>query len=347
MNIPNLAQESKALVYKGMPPDHCCCDGTWRRVPNGEQGVFFLTGGPREPDPANFVALCRSTDEGYSWGEAELVARNPNGAVTLSEVVVYDGVITVYLQMHDGRLQNWQILTTKSADNGRTWSEPEVFEPLPHRGFIRNLFQTSWGSSILPIQFYEVVDDWKASPQKDGTFPHPWNGVLIGETPNGPWTKSQCVQGAKNWAENNVTELSDGRLVMLVRSDGDGILFRSESSDRGATWSTLERTEIPNPGSKFRLFRLRDGRIVFLHNPTSVTKHPNSKNAAQVNRNPLSVWISNDDMQSWSYQRDITDFPGMLAYPDGEVDAEEKFLHFAFDYNRHDVIYWKISIPEA
>ena len=28
-------------------------------------------------------------------------------------------------------------------------------------------------------------------------------------------------------------------------------------------------------------------------------------------------------------------------------DEDERFLHFAFDYNRHDVIYWKIEIPPA
>ena len=52
-------------------------------------------------------------------------------------------------------------------------------------------------------------------------------------------------------------------------------------------------------------------------------------------------------METWGYQRNLTDFPGMLAYPDGELDSDEHFLHFAFDFNRHDVIYWRIEIPPA
>jgi len=65
-----------------------------------------------------------------------------------------------------------------------------------------------------------------------------------------------------------------------------------------------------------------------------------------VNRNPLALWISDDDdAATWSYRRVITDFPAMLAYPDGEIDPEERHLHFAFDYNRHDVIYWQVAIP--
>ena len=51
-------------------------------------------------------------------------------------------------------------------------------------------------------------------------------------------------------------------------------------------------------------------------------------------------------MESWGYQRVLTDFPGHLAYPDGVVDTEEEYLHFAFDYNRHDVIYWGAKMPK-
>jgi len=57
-------------------------------------------------------------------------------------------------------------------------------------------------------------------------------------------------------AENNVVELSDGRLVMLIRADSTGYLKHSESLDRGCSWSMPELTKIPNPGTKFRLHRL-------------------------------------------------------------------------------------------
>ena len=41
----------------------------------------------------------------------------------------------------------------------------------------------------------------------------------------------------------------------------------------------------------------------------------------------------------------LTDFPGMLAYPDGVVDASERYVHFAFDYNRQDMIYCGAKLP--
>lgn len=346
--MPDSPRESKALVYKGHSENHCCCDSTWRRLPNGQQAVFFLTGNQFEPQPGNFVALCRSDDEGETWGPLETVITNHPGGVTLSEVIVHEGMISVCLQIHDGSFDRWRTAVIRSSDNARTWSEPEDFSPLPRRSMIRTLFRTSRGEWLLPYQYYEPVDgNWEASVIRDGSLDRPWNGTLSASTPNGPWTDSQRIRGARGWSEANIAELSDGRLVMLSRSDGAGVLLRSESRDQGRTWSDFERSDIPNPGSKIRLFQLKGGRIALLHNPSGVTSHANGKPWCAVNRNPLALWISHDDMRTWSYQHVITDFPGMLAYPDGEVDADERFIHFAFDYNRHDVIYWKVAIPSA
>ena len=133
---------------------------------------------------------------------------------------------------------------------------------------------------------------------------------------------------------------------MLIRADRTGCLYRSESIDRARTWTQPVATDIPNPGSKFRLFRLGDGRIVLVHNPNAMTKHPNSKHQATCNRNPLALWVSDDDMATWGYQRVLTSFPGMLAYPDGVVDESEEYVHFCIDYNRHDVIYWGARLPQ-
>ena len=52
-------------------------------------------------------------------------------------------------------------------------------------------------------------------------------------------------------------------------------------------------------------------------------------------------------MSSWRHQEDLLTFPGMLAYPDGEVDPTETRLRFTFDYNRHDVIFVDMAIPPA
>ena len=336
--------DRKALVYKGIPPNITCCDQALRILPDGEWIVVFMTGGQVEPEIANFVALCRSSDRGETWGPLEVVLRLDDRACTLTEVLVHGGEVTVFVNIHAGFFDKWRNSTIASRDNGRSWTAPEPFAALPSRGFVRNIYQASWGDWIAPFQYYKPIGDPDTSPLKDGSFERMWIGALVSHDQGRSWSKSQLVSG-RYWAENNVVELRDGRLVMLIRADGTGCLWRSESNDQGQTWSDPVPTDIPNPGSKFRLFRLRDGRVAMVHNPNPQTSHPNSKHYAQCNRNPLSLWVSSDDMCTWGYQRTLTDYPGHLAYPDGVVDEMEEFVHFAFDYNRHDVIYWGARLP--
>ena len=58
-----------------------------------------------------------------------------------------------------------------------------------------------------------------------------------------------------------------------------------------------------------------------------------------MNRHPLSLWISSDDMKSWPHRQELLTFPGAHSYPDGFVDADRRTLHLSSDYNRHDAIY--------
>ena len=68
-------------------------------------------------------------------------------------------------------------------------------------------------------------------------------------------------------------------------------------------------------------------------------------NAHDRQRTNLSLWVSDDDMATWGSKRLLTDFPGKLQYPDGFVDEANGYVHFAFDYNRHDVIHWSAALP--
>lgn len=338
--------DRKALVYKGMPPNITCCDQALRILPSGEWVVVFMTGGSTEPELANFVALCRSSDQGEVWGPLEIVLQREDRGCTLTEVLLDGERLTVFVNLHKGWFDGWTNYTITSDDGGHTWTEPVLFTPLPHRGFVRNRYICADGTWVLPYQYYEPTGHPEASPLDDGSFAEMWIGTLRSTDQGATWQDSNRVRGYC-WAENNVVELSDGRLVMLARGDGTGCLWRSESTDGARTWSDPARTAIPNPGSKFRLFRLRDGRIVLVHNPNPQTSHPNSKHYASCNRNPLALWVSDDDMRTWGYQRVLVDFPGHLAYPDGVVDEAEEYVHFAFDYNRHDVIYFGARLPEA
>ena len=323
-------------IYKGFPPDHCVCDQALRQFPNGDWGIIFMTGGDHEPRKENYIALCRSTDRGNTWGKPEKVLRYDDRACLLSEVIVHNEEVIIIAQTHQGYFDDWRVYTMTSNDNGKTWNEPIAFALMPKRAFIRNIYISTWGEWFLPFQTYDTMPDPSVSPLKDGSFMKARNGVLISNDEGKTWIKSSDIGPTPGWAENNVVELNDGRLIMLIRADGTGYLKRSESFDRGRSWSAPELTDIPNPGTKFRLHRLSNGRIVLIHNP----------NLNCGVRNPLALWVSDDDMKTWFHKRILTDFPGQLQYPDGFVDEDEGYVHFAFDYNRHDLIYVCAKLPE-
>ena len=82
------------------------------------------------------------------------------------------------------------------------------------------------------------------------------------------------------------------------------------------------KTDIPNPAAKVNLQRARDGRIFLLHNPSSTT------------RNPLSLWISSDDMKTWSVKVDLVKElvrGSNLNYPDGFLYEEKRELVFVWE----------------
>jgi hypothetical protein len=134
--------------------------------------------------------------------------------------------------------------------------------------------------------------------------------------------------GAHGWLiEPRIVELSNGRIAMLIRSQRDGWLWRSESADRGETWSQAVQTDIPNPASKVNLQRARDGRIFLLHNPVG------KQGDVMGPRNPLSLWVSRDDMKTWPVKVDLVKDAGRasLNYPDGFLDEEKRELVFVWE----------------
>ena len=83
--------------------------------------------------------------------------------------------------------ENWQCFTLTSTDNGHTWSDPEQFEPLPRRTFVRNLYISTWNTWYLPFQSNDTESDPKPSHLKDGSNKRGINGVLIIEDEGKTW----------------------------------------------------------------------------------------------------------------------------------------------------------------
>lgn len=345
-------QDRTTVIYDGVTPNKMVCDTTLRELPDGSWVLFFLAGGDTEPSPKNYTAVSRSTDQGRTWSNAEAFNTTfPREGKTIgqgpTELMIRDGLATLFFSTHSKHWSHdWRSWSMTSDDSGRTWTKP-VSMPgrLQNRTFIRNHIVCRDGRIMLPFQHYIGPDDEQTLPPLERKFTNPRNGVLISGDGGKSWSEHGDIRLTKDdryfgWAENNIVELSDGRIAMIIRGDKlGGVLYYAESLDGGRIWPEFAaKSDVPNPGSKATLYSLGGDTVAILHNPNP------------AHRSPMALWISFDGLKTWPYQRilqaESCDGPkGRMNYPDGFVTKDRQWLHFAFDDNRHRAVYYGAKLP--
>ena len=356
-NATSLARSARKdrtqVIFEGEGEDRLACDTTLRRMPDGSWVMVMLGYGHTEPLPANRICMSRSISEGQSWSpitpiDLGIKALDPDRALVPSELMVYGDRCTLVVSTHNGGFGDWKTFFTHSDDSCRTWS---ALVPAPgrtgQRTFIRNHIVTRDGRTMMPYQHY-LRTDTHARAISGGRRFHtprdPRNGVIVSQDGGKTWTVHGDIRltaddNYHGWAENNVVELEDGRIAMIIRADRlGGVLYYAESRDGGYSWPALARkTDIPNPGSKATLYSLGGDVVALLHNPNP------------EHRSPLALWVSYDGLKTWPYRRVLVprsvDEGGQLNYPDGFVSADLKYLHFAYDDNRHRAVYYGARLP--
>ena len=136
--------------------------------------------------------------------------------------------------------------------------------------------------------------------------------------------------------ENNVCEYAPGKLVMLMRAEYTGRLYRSFSDDDGQTWSPAQATDIPNPASKITLLKIED-KTVLIHNPTASTAFCDWRK-----RTPLSLWVSLDGTRTWSKKVDLCEMGESFFYPHGFWDPAARQIYLACENGQE---HYLLKIP--
>lgn len=337
--------------------DALACEPILRRMPDGSLLCTCQCGDTYEPAPGNRVYCFRSTDNGETWSKPTPLFPDKGLAVYATEMNVLDGVVRVYPATHSGRFLHLKNFIMESRDSGKTWKNAGPVPFYPANCFVRGLLRLKSGNLLLPIQYFPVppeemtrltvesfgiADARKQKALWNAEIDHVENNFLLssdgGQTYThirGPEMKVRGGEyGGWNWSEPTLAELSDGRIVCLMRWHGTGCLGRSESRDGGRTWSEPVRTDIPNPENKAKLIGTPDGRILLIHTP-------NSK-PGFWNRSPLEVWVSDDDMQTWRKKITVGQPPFAWCYPDGFY--EDGHLLFTIESNRHEVLFFDVEI---
>jgi predicted neuraminidase len=367
---------TEKTVYVGEDPYYLVCEPFLRKAPTGELFIFFQSGGHTEPANNNTLFITHSKDKGATWSKPVEIFTTPDKGTWSSEVYVDHEKVTafVYEVEQDNHFATLKAFRSYSYDGGYTWTPREIFAGFHECFNMRQRIVRSDGAWVIPFCYTEPVSLDQVKPQP----PHEWSnvawrnfyqnhlyrsGVLISKD-EGRTFERYNVPGDQEqqflW-EPNVIELSNGHLVMIMRNEYNGWLWKSVSEDGGITWSDAEQTDIPDAAVKMRLLKLADGRIIlFCHPNPEIAGNPGwLKESSRGHRYPLEMWISDDDMQTWGKKVDMQHITpardnaktkgngiNKYHYPDGYVDEEDQKIYIAVDLNRNELVVFHIPFSD-
>ena len=266
-----------------------------------------FTGGGADDSRAHLAGRV-SADGGRTWSaEDRVVVRNEGtrNVMSVSLLRLRDGRVALFY-LRKNSLTDCRPFVRFSSDEARTWSDPVGVIPDDQVGYyvLNNdrVVQLARGRLIAPLALHNrpgwKVPDWRGhilcylSDDAGKT----WRASKTSQTARSP-------KGARVTAqEPGVVELTDGRVMMWVRTDA-GRQYQCFSRDGGDTWSALEPSGIVSPLSPASIERIPStGDLLLVWND-----HSRLAPSARRGRTPLTVAFSSDDGKTWRHVRDIED----------------------------------------
>lgn len=142
------------------------------------------------------------------------------------------------------------------------------------------------------------------------------------------WKTSTPLVGLGN-IQPSLARKTDGTLVAYMRDNGPPPkrLMVSRSTDRGETWSRVEDSDRPNPGSGAEVLVLKNGHWVLVSNDL------------ERGRQSLAVSLSDDEGATWRWTRHLerdaetpdAGLRGEYHYP-SIIQAADGTLHVTYSY---------------
>jgi len=285
------------------PECHCSaiCE-----LPSGHLfGVWYAGSREKEPDVALMGA--RWVASTGAWTPPRVLWDTPGqpegNAVPF---VPPDGLLHLFFVTVVG--EGWDTAQLKhmtSADEGETWTEPVVMgEPLGT--MVRNKpLYLSDGRTILPM-----YDD-----RQGGSF------MYISDDGGVTWHRSARIPGPGGHIQPTLFQKHDGSIVALMRNDEPRLIQRSQSFDRGETWTAAESTALPNPNAGCDIVALPGGRLLLVFNDSP------------RRRSPLSIALSEDEGETWPRKLDLETDDAEFSYP-SIIRARNGLIHLSYTWRR-------------
>ena len=258
----------------------------------------FYKGTGEDWDPCHFVQKF-SSDGGVTWSHTSTLLGNEGkqGTMEVDFLRMPCGDICLFYLLKNSN-DDCRVMMRKSKDDGKSWGESKRISDW--HGYVgttndRSIL-TSKGRIILP--FWYTVNDVFVEPMY--CVCQVFYSDDEGETWNHSMPPLAAPYSASGSCEEAVVELSNGRILMLMRNVS-GRIWQSISSDGGARWERPTPTELGASGSPICLKRIPGG------NDIMVIWNQCSKQEIEWGyvRNRLSCAISSDDGKSWKHFKNL------------------------------------------
>jgi predicted neuraminidase len=344
------------LIYNCEPQRKFCREAVLRRMPDGTLYCLIYTGGTREPSNENLMLGTRSSDDGQTWSQPEVIFKHPQRGVYAAELWVEEGPPSVFLQTFSATSRYFEMRSFRatSADNGHTWSEPVSLPGVPGSFLVRRGILLADRTWLFPIYWTEQRRDnnwtWEERRPNGDVDMKNWIercGVLRSTDQGATFSLHGYLHADCQLLEPACIELEPGHILMLMRAERQGLFYRSESRDGGRSWTPAEPSDIPAVASKVLLLKHGDALLMLFNPPPA-----GAAGDGLGQRQHLAVWVSRDGGRTWPKKQTlarVVRLPGQPAwkavcYPDGFIDTKTRQLYATIDNYRQQFL---LKIPLA
>jgi len=323
-NLLGYTQHPKVIVSEfidTIPVTPSCHASSIIEVPGGIMAAWF--GGEHESHPQ--VGIYVSILRNGKWSKA---VEAVNGKyVDGQQYACYnpvlqrfpDGEIVLFYKIGKGPSTWWGMLI-RSFDNGKHWSAPEklpngIYGPIKNKAFL-----TKAGILICPSSTED--SGWRVHLEYTADKGKTWarSKALTDPSVAGVIQPAMLIHGVNNYE-------------FLMRSQQDTIMSIT-TMDGGIHWSSLTKTNLPNPNSGIDAVTLKNGKHILVYNPTT---------KKGLDRGELVVAISPEG-KIWKTILTLEkEEDAEFSYP-AVIQSKDGFIHITYTWKRQRMKYVRLQL---